>query len=224
MLVDMHRMQVVELIREFIGMGPDVGALRELVGGDILHAPPNVNGARVAEWVLDSALQRATPDRFIAIVHTVDPEGGLAEVHVLVDALESDPAPWRGRLLDEMWVPDSGTPFVDRRQLREVLAEIARGGGAAAIAVDAPTGQGKRTMCDYVKRLAERLGSFQALVLRELRVDTHPAVLDTLTFDLCRALGVARARDVRAPRAGTGRSRAGGAARRRRARSRNSGG
>jgi hypothetical protein len=56
-----------------------------------------------------------------------------------------------------LWVP-AAWPFADRELLRAVVCAIARGDGPAAIAIDAPAGHGKRTMCSYIEGCARRHG------------------------------------------------------------------
>jgi len=197
MLTDEQRLQLSERVLTWIGMGPDATLFTELAGASVVRlAPAGINGARVADWLLRFALSRPDPLLFIKIVR--EASGGMyPELHSLADQLEADPTRWGGPAGDELWVPDPPRrPFIDRAELRQVLIGMAQGTGPGAIIIDAPDGQGKRTVCDFIRQFAGRTESFSAVVERELRAERERGLLDRIVFDLRDALRLGLALDT----------------------------
>jgi hypothetical protein len=182
-----QRAQLHALIYDYIGMNPSPSTIRELIGPEAFRtAPSGVGGDKLAGWLLSYCLGLPQPDLFIKVVTLVDAAGELVEVHQLVHRLRLDASLWKTQVLDELWVP-SAWPFVDREALRQTLTALAGGGGPGAIAIEAPAGHGKRTVCSYIEQLARRTGSFHPVVT-ELRRDTDPGMLDSMVADLRLAL------------------------------------
>jgi hypothetical protein len=81
-----------------------------------------------------------------------------------------------------LWAPPAW-PFIDREPLRAILLTMAGGGGPAALSIDGSVGQGKRTMCTYIRQLAEQKRTFQT-VTAELRREPGGGVLLAVVADL----------------------------------------
>jgi len=185
MLSENQRLQVQELILEYIGFPAAPASLRELVGAIALAgAPASVNAPRMAGWVLDHALGLPDPKVFIHVITTCDGGGILVDVHALVSRLQQDPSLWNPGAV-ALWVP-AEWPFLDRERLRDVLAQMGRGDGPHAITIEGPDGTGKRTMAAYIGDSA-RDGTFKS-VAAELRPDPAGGVLDGLVARLRVAL------------------------------------
>jgi hypothetical protein len=86
-----------------------------------------------------------------------------------------------------LWIPAS-SPFVDREPLRAALDGMAQGHGPSALAIEGPSGHGKKTMTEYVRRLADQLGGFAAVVV-ELRPQPEPGVLLSMVAELAMVCG-----------------------------------
>ncbi|MGD9957698.1 MAG: hypothetical protein AB7V23_16695, partial [Candidatus Nanopelagicales bacterium] len=130
------------------------------------------------------------PGMLAAMLAKVDAARELGEVWQLVVAWQGDPTSWLRAWDGSLWVPESPpTPFLDREELQRQLVAMARGGDPAAIVVDARSGQGKRTICDFVTQLVRGGEAVDAVVVRELRGEGDNARLEVLEWDLLVALG-----------------------------------
>lgn len=192
MLTKDERDQLHQLVLAFIGLNPDPAVLADLAGTDVgRRVPAGLNGFRVAEWLVGFALDQPDPALFIRITATANGAGIVPELALLVTDLTADPSRWHGHALDELWVPDPPRwPFLDRAPLRAVLADMAGGGGPPAITVDAPGGQGKRTVCEYIRQVEARRGTFRTVVERELRAESGGDLLARIVFDVRSQFGL----------------------------------
>ena len=194
MLTAVQHRQLVERMSSFVGFSPIPSQLEALVGLDLARQAPPRNGYGVAEWLLTAVLNRPDPALFIQIVTVADSGGLFPDLHDMVAALRTDPAGWRSAGPgDELWVPDPPPrPFVDREP-RPVLQKMIDGHGPAVIVVDAPSGQGKRTLCRYVQQRAHRAQTFVAVVEDDLRAERDQGLLERIDYDLRDALGIDQA-------------------------------
>lgn len=167
-LTEPLKRQLVDSVHTLIGSSADPDTIRILIGaGALVQMPSGLNGHRSARWVVRHSLTRTTPDVFVRVVEEADKGEALGELQELVARLKQDPSTWSASVGDGLWVP-TGWPFIDRASLRDVLEEIVAGDGPAALAIEGSFGQGKRTMAEYVRYLADETGSFSAAVV-ELR-------------------------------------------------------
>jgi hypothetical protein len=179
LLSDEQRKQVAELIFRTVGSG---GAAIDLFGHAAVAAlAPNLNNYRTAVALLDFVLNEPAPDRFVRVVRLLDPAGSLVEVHSLIAALDRGEIAWKGTSGNDLWVP-AEWPFADRDDLRVVLCDVAEGTGPSTMAIEAPAGHGKRTMCHYIERCAKQHNV--PVVVEHLRRFGDPGVLDSLEMQL----------------------------------------
>lgn len=173
------RRQLEAVVANFIGDPAQPPLLRILVGSEaLLDAPAGMNGAHYAQWLVRYSLVRRKPAVFLTIVEVCDPGQALVELQALASELKADSGKWMTDIGDGLWVPE-GWPFVDRQPVREVLTEMAAGGGPPALSIEGPFGHGKETMGEYVGFLANETQSFRALVLK-LQVDPVPGLLTSI--------------------------------------------
>jgi hypothetical protein len=188
-LTDQLRRQLEDAVFDFIGQPPSPAVLRVLIGSEgLLGLPAGFNGFRSAQWAVDFTLRAPTPALFVALVRHSDPGQALVELHALVDALEGDPSRWSAPAAPGgLWIP-TGWPFVDREPLRAALDGMAKGEGPSALAIEGPSGHGKRTMTEYVRQLAAESEGFAPVVV-ELRPEPDPGVLLSMVAELAMVCG-----------------------------------
>jgi hypothetical protein len=181
------RSQLVQAVHDFIGEPAGPQTIRLLIGSAAMaEAPSGLNGYRYASWLVGYALNRRSSKVFVLMLETCDPAGALPELQALAGQLKSDERTWSSAA-DGLWVPDSW-PFINRRPLRDALTTMAGGSGPVALAIEGPSGHGKRTMAEYVRFLASDTGAFQT-VLVDLRREPDHGVLFAMVTDLAIALG-----------------------------------
>lgn len=194
MLSVVQRRQLVARMSSFVGLSPNISQLEALVGLELARQAPPRNGYDVAEWLLTAAMNRPDPALFIQIVTIADNGGLLRDLHAMAAALRNDPTGWRSvGPGDELWVPDPPPrPFLGREP-RPVLQQMIDGQGPAVLVVDAPSGQGKRTLCRYLQQRAHRAQTFFAVVEEDLRAERDQGLLERIDYDLRDALGIDQA-------------------------------
>ncbi len=179
LLSDEQRKQLAVLIYRTLGSS---GAAIDLFGHAAVAAlPPNLNNYWTAVALLDHVLSEPQPERFVRVVRMLDPAGSLVEVHSLIVGLEQGEITWNGTSGHDLWVP-AEWPFADREDLRAVLCDVAKGTGPATMAIEAPAGHGKRTMCCYIERCAKQHNV--PVVVEHLRWFGDPGALDSLEMQL----------------------------------------
>jgi hypothetical protein len=187
-LTQEQRIQLADAVFEFIGFGPDTGRVTILIGATAVREIQAARAFGYALKIVDHALAQPNPDVFIRILENVDVPGAIVELQLLVQRLAADPAGWRAEAGSDHLFIRANAPFIDRHDLRNTLQSMADGGGPAAITIEAPTGHGKQTVCDYIERWAGD-GAF-TVVCRDLRREPETGVLDLLVADLRLALGL----------------------------------
>ena len=181
--------QLEDAAYEYIGQPPSPAVLRELIGTEgVMALPATYNAFRSAQWVVEFTLRHATPALFVKLVRQSDAGQALGDLHALVDAFEADPARWSAPpAAGALWVPAS-SPFVDREPLRAALDGMAQDVGPSALAIEGPSGHGKRTMTEYVRRLAAESGGFAPVVV-ELRSGPDTGLLLSMVAELAMVCG-----------------------------------
>lgn len=186
------RIQLEVLIQNHLGLNPSLLTVRDLVGAEAVDGlPPGSNTPAVARWMVVVALTRPGPDTLTRIVDMVDLAGELIELRALLDRVRADATLWSNDGIDELWVPQQW-PFIDRQDLRRVIKDAALGNGHPALVIEAPTGQGKRTICAYLEIVVRRSQQFTT-VARNLEPDPESGMLESLDADLRIELGVPQA-------------------------------
>jgi hypothetical protein len=183
MLTPEQRNQLTQVVHEFIGGGPDVASMRVLVGAAGVAEISAVNAYGYASRIVEYALARPSPDTFIEILRQADAGGTIVELQAVVRQLADDPRTWMAHASDNVLFLAANSPFIDRHDLRNTLRAMAIGDGPAAITIEAPTGHGKRTVCDYIERWAAGGNAF-SVVCRDLRREPETGTLDLLVADL----------------------------------------
>ncbi|WP_330277818.1 hypothetical protein OG205_20390 [Lentzea sp. NBC_00516] len=132
-------------------------AAMDLFGAQVLRTVPSRSGPfRDAHSFIVHMESELTSALFVKVLREVDKSGLLAELQALADRLERGELRWGAQPGAEiLWMP-LDQPFADRSALRTVVQSMAIGVGPPAIAIEAPAGHGKRTMCAYVEDLARQ--------------------------------------------------------------------
>lgn len=95
-LTEAQRVQLGELVLNFIGFPLDRGQLELLAGHDeARQAPVGSSAPAVAHRLVERALDRPNPALLIRILEQVDPAGTMPELAVLASALRAEPSRWR---------------------------------------------------------------------------------------------------------------------------------
>jgi hypothetical protein len=186
------RRQLAAALFDYLGDPPPPPTLGTLVGYDaLLGAPPGMNGARYAAWIVQHALDQPNPDVFVRIVRLADAAQALVELQNMATAFLQNGATWAAPagFAGALWIPHDW-PFVDRHAVRDVLEIMAQGAGPPAASIEGRFGNGKKTMTEYVRALASRTGTFRPLIA-ELRPEPVPGALGDLATELWAALGSA---------------------------------
>jgi hypothetical protein len=185
-LSDELRLQLVQAVLDFIGDPPPPALVTTLAGNQVvIDAPPAMNGFKYSQWIIEYSLRQPTKDIFVRVIREADQGQALVALHALVDRLEADDGLWSAPA-EGLWIP-TGWPFVDRRDLRDKLTAMVAGDGPAALAVEGPFGNGKRTTGLYIRHLADQTNAFEP-VIRELRPEPVPGALDDIVTDLWMAM------------------------------------
>jgi hypothetical protein len=186
-LADELRQPLVQVVLAHIGDPVQPAVVATLIGFQAVgQAPAGMNGFRYADWIVAYSLRQPAKDVFVNLVRTLDPGEALVPLHALLAELEADGSRWSAPA-QPLWIPP-GWPFIDRASLRDVLATMAEGGGLAAVSIEGPFGEGKRTMAAYVNYLAQETNGFSPII-RELRQEPADTALFAIATDFWVALG-----------------------------------
>ncbi len=181
------RRQLVQSVFSTIGFSPPPETVRALVGSEALvEVPAGASGFQIAQWVVRYSLNRRTPDLFLRVVEAADQGNELQELRTIVDELRADSSKWTVTVADALWIP-TGWPFIDRKPVRDALTAMADGDGPAALSIEGPFGNGKRTIGEYVRYLAAQTQSFEPVIVT-LRPEPEPGVLYYVASELWNAL------------------------------------
>lgn len=192
-LPDDLRRQLVQAALRFVGEPPAPDAIAQLIGHNAMAAArPGMNGFRYAEWIVLYSLRQPTKDVFVRVVQRSN-TGDLVALEALVAELAAGSIQWSAPA-EGLWIP-TGWPFVDRTSLRDTLSAMANGGGPAALSVEGPFGNGKRTTSAYIRHLADQTDAFEP-VIRELRPEPVPGALDDIVTEIWMAMASSEIADL----------------------------
>jgi len=184
LLDETRRRELVVQVFAFLGSPISIPVAQTLVGWEAVTSAPRVpNDFKYAEWLVDHVLARASFDAFVAVVQAVDGGGALVELHGLIARIRAGEVAWEAAdNPGELWAPQT-RPFIDRASLRQTLGDMTAGGGPAVISIQGSLGQGKRTVCRYIERLAETKQSFRP-VIAELFAEPGQGALMSVVAEL----------------------------------------
>ena len=162
-----QRLALAALIQPQLGANPNSTLVASFVGDAVAADMPTTSLVRqIAEWIIDQALQRPTPDIFIRIVTRVD--DGTPRVQsliALVNNLRADPGCWQPITVQDVvdWsvdadpvVVEDGRPFLDRKSFRALLPRQGVGATPVCTLIEGGAGSGKTYLHKYCTHFAAR--------------------------------------------------------------------